>query len=155
MDLDSNFPLSFNLGGTIEQNVNAAIESSWAEDAASPMVELFVRPGEVGLSDEPIKLESMVRDGLCVTCKMLFTDPDLVYTLYGVPVSDFSNRSPSDLARELSRKGIRALYQYNGVVLPDKFITVSPAEWIMWWDPVYWGEEGFVDSAVALRHEVP
>lgn len=92
------------------------------------------------------KIVAMVRDGRCVTMRLEMREPD-AHTFLGHDVEDMT---PDQLVIALKDQGINAVVQYNGVALPDHFVVIEPGDSITWWDPNYWGLDGFLESAVAM-----
>lgn len=146
MDLGTDFTLPFTLGGTIEENAGRCEDHSLNDKTFGIDFEGFIVLDETDNEPEEEKIVSMVRDGRCVTARLDIVDPG-EHTFLGLDIDDMT---AEQAAAALNDAGINAVAQYNGVALPDHFIVIEPGESICWWDPGYWGRDGFLEHAVAM-----
>ncbi|MEJ6550332.1 hypothetical protein PQI66_12335 [Corynebacterium sp. USCH3] len=152
MDLSTEFTLPFVLGGTIDENAARCVdhfininEKSFGSDFEA-FIDVVGADGNGDLDQEPERITAMIRDGRCVTVRL--DGPDASgWTFLGL---DIDSLTTDLLMTGLEARGIKAVSQYNGVALPDHFVVVDPGDSITWWDPNYWGRDGFLESAVAM-----
>ena len=146
MDLGTDFTLPLVLGGTVEENIERCYEHEFNEKTFGVDLEGFIDIEDLDESSDGEKIVATIRDGRCVTVRI--DGPDVEeWTFLGLDVEDTTNE---ELVAALNDKGINAVAQYNGVALPDHFIVIDPGDSICWWDPGYWGRDGFLEHAVAL-----
>lgn len=130
----------------MEENIERCYDHGFNEKTFGVDLEGFIDIGELDEDSEGEKIVAMVRDGRCVTMRLDMIEPD-AHTFLGHDVEDMT---PDQLVIALKDQGINAVVQYNGVALPDHFVVIEPGDSITWWDPNYWGLDGFLESAVAM-----
>lgn len=149
MNLSTEFTLPLGLGKSVKYNQGKFYESEINEKTFGADLEGWLDIEELEPGDDGRKIIAMIRDNKCVTIKMAYMDPP-EDTFLGLSLGIGPDETEEAFVAALAEQDIKAIIQYNGIVLPDHFVTIELGDSICWWDPNYWGRDGFIESAVAL-----
>jgi len=153
MRYTTEFTLPFGLGHPTAECEKDCYDYFYNDKTFGRDLEGFIDVRDRDPENEGVKIVAMVRDGLCVTATVPLDDPE-ADSFCGQPLIPLSGESYRDaqsrLIADLEKQGIRTQRQFNGIALLDHFVIVDIRDSITWWDPTYWGHDGFTENAVAL-----
>lgn len=149
MNLSTEPSLPIALGTTPEQVAQGCYEYEFIEDDFGLELEGFIDIRDIEPEDEGRKVICRFEENRCVAITMAYLDVPITDTFLGLDLNSGGEAEQKFLAA-LKEKGIEAISQFDGIVLPNDFVTLELGESITWWDRDYWGRDGFIEEAVAL-----
>ncbi|MDU0479563.1 hypothetical protein QVA66_09965 [Staphylococcus chromogenes] len=142
MNFTTDYTLPFPLGGTLDDAIKACLDSQQpADDELEAWIDIPTRDND----EEYSLVVSRIEDNTCVTVALTDIYRD---TFLGLRL-DPRKTTDEELAAGLKSQGINAIVQFGEIILPDHLITIVLNETITWWDPNYWGAEGFRNETIA------
>ncbi|AKK03955.1 hypothetical protein [Corynebacterium epidermidicanis] len=142
MNFTTDYALPFPLGGTLQEAVESCVDCQQpAEDELEAWIDIPNRDND----EEYSLVVCRIEDNKCVTVALtdIYRDTFLGICLDPRKITD------EEVVAELEKQGINVLVQFGEIILPEHLITIILNETITWWDPEYWGEDGFRHETIA------
>lgn len=146
MNFTTRLELPFQLGGTVEENIDLLDDYFFNNKTFGTDLEGFLITDPGDEHEETWKIVSIIEDGKCVTARFDFDNDNVTFA--DVPIGPDNGGSEDETAASLRAQGFEVIAQEFSLVLPEHFITIEPGLNLCYWDRNHWTHEEFLEETV-------